>query len=540
MFRENKAHLNQQLFNTFTEMNSKCKKVFDKSWAIPFYEHVFCQIEEKLFAALYCFNNGRPNFAVNILVSLEIIKAMFDYTDEQIEQFFHTNLDLIYAVGLRTIGVTHLNIRVVYDFRRRLYRHAIDHPEDDLITKQFQKLTDHFAKMTKTSTKMFRIDSSAILSNIKVAGRLALAVDILKKAVKICPQDRLTPALQEVLKESFENKTLYHTRTSSSTSRLQEVINLCVELKGLLPEKMEAKSLETTALLDRFLNDQAVYNDERNCWIIKSGKEIAATSLQSVHDSEATYRWKNGLGTSGYIFTISETCDKNNPNQFLLDYALDPNIKSDTAIFMERLPIIKEVTGATEGYTDGGYYGADVDKLANEQNIAIHYTNMTGRVPNPNKLSLNQFVIEGGKITTCPKDQSSTSSEFDEEKKNYTACFALEICNQCESRSQCPVKLTKKKATLKITEKAVITAQNRAKMTSEQKDNTRMRAAIEGTNSVIKRAHGGGKLRVRGLTKMRATFGFIAIGHNFRQLYRYLNGSHRRGFEENFIVPIAA
>ena len=49
-----------------------------------------------------------------------------------------------------------------------------------------------------------------------------------------------------------------------------------------------------------------------------------------------------------------------------------------------------------------------------------------------------------------------------------------------------------------------------------------MRVAIEGTNSVIKRASDGGKLRVRGLTKMRVAFGFIAIGHNFRQLYRNL------------------
>jgi len=56
------------------------------------------------------------------------------------------------------------------------------------------------------------------------------------------------------------------------------------------------------------------------------------------------------------------------------------------------LPIIKEKTGATEGYTDGGYYGADVDKLAIKQNAAIHYTNMTGRVPNSDKIPLTHKI----------------------------------------------------------------------------------------------------------------------------------------------------
>ncbi|KYH31494.1 hypothetical protein MOMUL_22330 [Moorella mulderi DSM 14980] len=50
-------------------------------WAPIYYEHVFCKIDEKKFAPLYCENNGRPNKPVNILLSLEFIKHLYDYTD---------------------------------------------------------------------------------------------------------------------------------------------------------------------------------------------------------------------------------------------------------------------------------------------------------------------------------------------------------------------------------------------------------------------------------------------------------------------------
>jgi len=50
---------------------------------------------------------------------------------------------------------------------------------------------------------------------------------------------------------------------------------------------------------------------------------------------------------------------------------------------------------------------------------------------------------------------------------------------------------------------------------------TSKRAAIEGTNSVLKRAYGIGKLAVRGINKSRAATGFKIIAHNIRQLERW-------------------
>ena len=81
MFRENTLHRQENLFNTLSLMDPRYKKRLENSWAGLFYKNVFCQIDEKLFAPLYSCDNGRPNFPINILVSLEIIKHLKNFID---------------------------------------------------------------------------------------------------------------------------------------------------------------------------------------------------------------------------------------------------------------------------------------------------------------------------------------------------------------------------------------------------------------------------------------------------------------------------
>ena len=89
MFKENNAHLQQSFFTSLSYMNDAVHKKLINSWASVFYHVVFCAITERTFSVLYCNDNGRPNFPVNILLCLEYIKHMFNYSDvELIEQFY--------------------------------------------------------------------------------------------------------------------------------------------------------------------------------------------------------------------------------------------------------------------------------------------------------------------------------------------------------------------------------------------------------------------------------------------------------------------
>ena len=62
----------------------------------------------------------------------------------------------------------------------------------------------------------------------------------------------------------------------------------------------------------------------------------------------------------------------------------------------------------------------------------------------------------------------------------------------------------------------------------EQKESTSKRAAIEGANSALKRAHNAGKLNVQGIMKCKLVLCAKIIAHNFRQLARFFKGDIRK------------
>ena len=162
--------------------------VYTKECSEPF----CCKIDEAPFSCLYCLDNGRPNFPVNILLSLEFIKHMKDYVDEDILEQFRFNYQIMYAVGLRNLGELYMAERTIYEFRRRVYRYTVENPDkDDLIFVQFEKLTKQFIDLAGINTKEQRVDSTQIMTNIKLAGRLSLAYDVLSQAVKACSPELL-------------------------------------------------------------------------------------------------------------------------------------------------------------------------------------------------------------------------------------------------------------------------------------------------------------------------------------------------------------
>lgn len=130
------------------------------------------------------------------------------------------------------------------------------------------------------------------MSNIKLAGRLSLAYDVLVQALEECQQE-LPEQLKEVLKPEFKTNLLHKTRSGQVSGRLQEMFDLSIELLDLVKGTSYAES-EEIALLKRFLEEQTVYNPETESQLSKETKDIDATSLQSAYDPDATFRNKNG------------------------------------------------------------------------------------------------------------------------------------------------------------------------------------------------------------------------------------------------------
>jgi transposase-like protein len=163
-------------------------------------------------------------------------------------------------------------------------------------------------------------------------------------------------------------------------------------------------------------------------------------------------------------------------------------------------------------------------------NVAILYVivenegAVINREPTTEKLPVTAFEIdpETKLINKCPNNIEPLHSGVT--KSQTVAHFKLEDCCNCELCNQCPVKLQKKGAVVRINLNSISAAEVRAEIKEEQKENTSMRAAIEGTNSTLKRSQGLGKLRVRGGVKCQIVVGFKVIAQNIKRVCNVLLG----------------
>lgn len=522
MFRENSSHRQASFFDSTDTMDPRVKSRLDKSWAPVFYEHVFCKIDEKPFADIYS-DIGAPNFPVNIALSLEFIKHLFNYSDDELMDEFYFNYQIDYAVGIRHLGGLNLAERTFYDFRARVYRHAIEHPEqEELVYGQFLKLTNNFLKAANLSSQAQRMDSTMFMPNIKKAGRIALAYDVLTKAVKAIPESELPEELNAVLKPCFKTETLYKTKPSESDSKMDQLLNLCLEAERILEAHAAGKpGIEALRMVKRFISEQTNYDENTKRLKAKGNKEISPDSLQSAYEEECTFRTKNGKSQSGYVVNLAETCAKENPLQQITDYAVAPNITADVTFGEERIPEIKKNTDCNSITADGGYFSEKVITTGLVNNIDLHFTNMTGREPK-SKLPVTAFEFDAETqiITKCPNHVTPLHATI---KNGQTiAHFPLDACRNCPLVDQCCVKKQKKDFIVRIDKKAIAAAKQRKKIETERQQNTSVRAAIEGTNSALKRAHGLGKLRVRGQAKCAVVVGYKVIAHNFKMFARHM------------------
>ena len=532
MFKKNCEHLQDDLFNHYRTMKPNIAKMLDKSWAPIFYEEVFCKINEDIYAPLYCLDNGRPNTPVNILLSLEVIKHQFGYTDQEILEQFYFNYQILYALGIRNLGEVYLAERTLYEFRERVHSYLKKHPDqEDILFQQFEILTHNFVTKAGLKTHEQRMDSTLVSPNIKKAGRLSLAHDVLHQAIRSIPKSLLSDSLKPVLDSYFKNDLLYKTRNQELDSRLQKVIDLMTEVDELTQKNSGLTAQEEIIILKRFLNEQAHYDPDQGKWLARPAKEIESSSLQSAYDQDATFRNKAGKNNSGYVLNISETCSPENDIQLITDYKLEPNNKSDIEIAKDRLPDIKQKTDLTDLYVDGGYYGIDIVNQSKELGVNLHFTDMTGKKAADDKLPLTSFTFnEEYEVIKCINSKRPTRSTADVSKKVSSSHFSLDDCRDCPYYRECPVKTQKKSRVLRVSFKAIVASQTREEINKKEVRtlNHSRRAAIEGTNSALKRGEDMDKLNVRGYLKSHMVCTFKVIARNFKQFVRLVSSVKRK------------
>jgi len=526
MFRENHRHEQGNFFNTVGQLPLGVKKIMDKSWAPGFRDLVFKRIDERRYAELYSDIDSRPNFPVNVWVGLEVIKGMFDYTDAELLEQFHFNLLTAYALGLENLGEVTLSERTLYYNRKRLLEYEA-RTGRNLLEEEFQAMTENTLEELGINAKTQRMDSSFVGSFIKQMSRLELIVKVLQNFYRDLDEKEQAwwKPLVKGYVETEARHIAYYLKSAEVGDYLKKVGALLFELHKTYADNEQINAFKSYEHIGRVLLEQfnIVEVGEETQVEVKPSREISARSLQNPADDTATCRTKDGRTYKGGLFNVAETCAPENEVQLLTDVCIEQNVVADDDFLAERLRGIKERTGVEEIVTDANYTGEHSEKVCQEENVAIIPTEIRGHKERADRLSLKDFHLDGKSIASCPESYSPMEQILKPKSGRHVVRFAKDICGSCSRMNECLTRCRRHHYSFAFNDRQALLAQRRQQFSQEDyRSKCRLRPAIEGTISQFKQKMRNGKLRIRGLARIRNGIILMAIGINFGRVWAYL------------------
>jgi len=414
-----------------------------------------------------------------------------------------------YALRLTSYDEIPYSDRTPSRFRERLYRHELETGED-LLKDEIERLSGEFAKLLKINGSLKRMDSVMISSSSKNMGRLELMYTCVSNLVKAIVKSGASGKLPEHLLKYGEdhniNAVCYRLEKDEVRTRLETVAKDALEVFGLCGD--EQRGHDAYRLLERMLSDQTKEGK------LKPNTEISPQSLQNPSDEDATYRRKAGKAHKGYVANIVEDCGED--ANIITQYEYAVNLHSDSDFAAEVIENLGAQEEKTVLITDGAYASEDNFKAAQENNIELVATTLTGQEP---PKIVNEFVIEDNEIKSCPAGHAPKDCTYNEEKGAYRAHFDKSTCESCLHKETCPVIMHKKRALVKLSDATI----NRAAYietlsTEEYKEHARKRNGVEGVPSVLRRRHGVDRMPVRGLLRSKMWFGFKVGAINVKRV----------------------
>jgi hypothetical protein len=527
MFRANRHHLQPALISNVNELPEKRRQRLEQSWAGTFRCEFFSRLEEEAFAVLYSDTPSRPNVPVNVLVSLDILKAGYGWSDEELYDHYLYDLQVRYAVGYDSLTEGDFELRTLYNFRRRLSQYNLEHGTN-LLAAAFVKITDQQLTTLAVRTGQQRMDSTQIASNIVIMSRLQLTVEAIQRLHRLlstAEQAQYTELLAPYVGETAGHYVYRVKGFAASEAQLQPVgQTLYALLQALATDYGQTPAYQVAA---RLFGEQyrVVANDVQ----AKVNHEISASSLQSLDDLEATYREKNRVGYKGYVANVTETCDPENSLQLITAVQVAPNTAEDSALLAAVLPELKQRTDLNTLHTDAAYGSPEADTVLRAAQVSLIQTAIRGRKPNPGKLHLADFAItqdaQGLPLDiTCPQGQAVPVTPSGKPQR-FAAEFDRAICATCPlyTTGRCPPQPDNRRRSLRLTfdQAEVEKSQRHRRSRAEHSPSSNLRAAVESTVRSVKHPFPGGKLPVRGLFRITCLIVAAAAMTNVRRIQRY-------------------
>jgi len=518
MFRKNERHQQWPMFGSICELPAKLQRRLEESWADVFYRECFSRIDESLFERLYADMDSRPNTPVNVLLSFEILKAGFGWSDIEAYDHFCFDLQVRYAVGHRNLDEGHFELRTVYNFRRRVLDHYY-RTGQDLLGLVFEQVTDEQLQSLGLVTSKVRMDSTQIASNIRNFSRLHLLVEVLRRVRRMLSEvdrARYAEPLGPYVKQS-STKFVYGVSSDDGRKHIARI----GQVMSRLVKELAANYAKdpTYALLQRVFEEQFIEEDDD--WRPRKPEEFRSGTLNSPDDDEATVRRKRNMLYKGYVTNITETCADENPFQLIAMVQTAPNRHTDGGFLETSLLPLKRRLDLDECYTDGGYNKESLYRTMQALDIEHIQTGIQGH-SSSSHLSLYLYQIERSDTgepvrVTCPQGQKVPVTV--RRPGRYHAYYDLEQCQDCPHAQECRAHAYKSRRTLIFTDYDAEIAKRRQRIEAFKVAGRNPRSAVESTVYAVKRPFGA-KLPVRGRYRVHGLMVASAFMVNVRRIHR--------------------
>lgn len=508
----------QKLFGVDIELSPSLRNRLTSSWAHLFKLEVLPILfkNEDQYAMLYG-NTGRPNFSVARLLGLCLLQELNTLSDQQALDTFSFDIRWRHALDVND-DEDYLSRRSLVEFRRRL---AAKDPEMKLIRNVFDNVRDTAIKKLGLSTSNQRLDSTQIISNIRVRGRVDLFTNTITLFLKSLDEARFSK-IPEAIKQwhSNESEGWFGLGPAEIKIKLDELAQYLYELIVMFENDKELTSCEPYQLLTRLFNEQCEFTNDQSSNEesprVQVKKKSAGATLQSPYDPDASCGHKG----PGYSLHLTETCNNFKETEIITDYEVHGAARSDIS---KSLSVIERLDNAGAKpdilFADGGYPSVPSALKVVEQ--GIEFMTPVNRGPLPDDvISRDLFKFDSdGFATECPMGHSPTDhrirSHNNTTSSSLHAIFNGDNCRSCTILEQCPVRAPNHRNKgchardtvgdfrLEITPEIRLRDHMYSiQKTKEWKDRYKIRSGIEATNSELKRSHGIGRLRVRRAVKV--------------------------------------
>jgi len=497
-------------------------------------------IREELFAGLFHDDNGRPNRPVKLVVGVLLLKEFNDLTDMDALEQLEWNLQWQHALGL-TPDEAHLAQKTLHNFRVGLMKM-------DGGYLLFKEVTDKILAVLGTNTKRQRLDSTHIISNVARLTRLGLFCETIRLFLRA-----LRPAHPRLFAQVPDELVGRYLKDSDAATRYEGVkgddvrrrLEVCARDLGRLIELFmagAASKMEEFLLLKRLLEEQCEFPEREvipadgddDCGeagtpvVTKEPKEVDCSSLQTPHDPDVTYSGHKG---KGYEVQVAETSSEANDVEIITRVDVTASSGSDASATIPTLVELKQRDiQPAELLADTTYAGAE--NAVNAERAGTELIGpVAGSAPGSDEVSdmlteADFALVLGESITaTCPAGHPAVSiGTFGDDRVGVA--FDANVCSSCPLFNRCPAQIDCAGETYWLT--IDLLKRNREQRRREQatpdfKVRYAPRAGIEATNSELKRAHGLGRLRVRGGLAVRLAVFFKALACNVKRMLRAIH-----------------